>query len=69
MNKLNPYVKADNCTDIADCMHGIEICSNIIKILQLQGKSALAYQRRLAKLNDKLQKFIKKDEANRMKGI
>lgn len=59
-NKLNPYVKAENCTDAQDCRCGIEICNNVIKILQLQGKSALAYQRRLAKLHAKLQKFAQK---------
>lgn len=60
-NKLNPYVKAENCTDEQDCRCGIEICNNIINTLQLQGKSALAYQRRLAKLHAKLQKFAQQE--------
>jgi len=57
MNTINPYLKAENCTDAADCRCGIEMCKNIINHLQTQGKSATAYQRRLYRLTEKLKKY------------
>ena len=60
-NKLNPYVKAVNCTDIADCKHGIDLCNEAIKNTKLGSRTALAYQKRLAKLHAKLQKLAQQE--------
>ena len=57
-NQINPYVKAENCTDIIDCKCGIEICNTQIDRLSAQGKSITAYCKRLYKLHEKLRKFI-----------
>ena len=55
--KINPYMLANNCSNIPDCLVGIKLCEDAIKrTVTLKGSSKM-HKVRLEKLLTKLDLF------------